>query len=628
MLSQIRGVVEVYGKGDCWVIASAGQTVESGQRVRTGVLSSVQVAFYDGSVAHLGPESEVSVDRLDQEAGGSRIIELTQWVGETDHDVAPAYGDSARYEVHTPSGTGEAKGTFFHVSVTPALIVHFVVDEGAVAVTHLDVTVVVVAGQSTTATTDRPPGEPVFRVHGEGKVEQTGATWRIAGQDFQTHDATVIIGNPQVGDWVRVGGHLAPDGARVADRIALLSRAPENRFRIQGKVDTISDDEWTVAGQTIHVNDDTYVDDDIEKEDLVHVEGIILEDGALLAERIRLIHEDAPGLPFNFVGIIQHMEDETWTISGIPIAVQPDTQRDKDLAVQEVVRVRGWILDDGTWVARSILRPETHDRVFDFTGYVEQKDPWIVSGISVETRSWTEIEPGIAIGDAVKVEGRILEDGTWLAQEIKLLDDDRGLRLEFVGRVLNTDPWIVSGIQLIVDDETETVGEVDIGTLVKVAAEILPSGEVHALKIVRIHDVPVDGCTWFSGVIVRVESGQIVLKDGHVIALDDPIEVDGEIQPESVVLVYLCVNEDGTAVIVKIVVIYQLEPPPTIIIIQPPVDEDDDDCDDDDCDEDEDEGGKVTICHKPGTPAEKTKRIPLSALGGHLGHGDYRGPCK
>ena len=38
-------------------------------------------------------------------------------------------------------------------------------------------------------------------------------------------------------------------------------------------------------------------------------------------------------------------------------------------------------------------------------------------------------------------------------------------------------------------------------------------------------------------------------------------------------------------------------------------------------------GGKVTICHKPGTPAEKTMTVPQSALKGHLGCGDTLGPC-
>lgn len=36
---------------------------------------------------------------------------------------------------------------------------------------------------------------------------------------------------------------------------------------------------------------------------------------------------------------------------------------------------------------------------------------------------------------------------------------------------------------------------------------------------------------------------------------------------------------------------------------------------------------RVTICHKPGTPAQMTKSVPQRALGGHLGHGDYLGPC-
>jgi outer membrane biosynthesis protein TonB len=40
------------------------------------------------------------------------------------------------------------------------------------------------------------------------------------------------------------------------------------------------------------------------------------------------------------------------------------------------------------------------------------------------------------------------------------------------------------------------------------------------------------------------------------------------------------------------------------------------------------EDKKVTICHKPGTPAEQTKKVPQPAVKGHLDHGDYLGPCK
>ncbi len=39
------------------------------------------------------------------------------------------------------------------------------------------------------------------------------------------------------------------------------------------------------------------------------------------------------------------------------------------------------------------------------------------------------------------------------------------------------------------------------------------------------------------------------------------------------------------------------------------------------------EGGMVTICHKPGTPAEQTLVLPAPAIPGHLRHGDALGPC-
>lgn len=34
------------------------------------------------------------------------------------------------------------------------------------------------------------------------------------------------------------------------------------------------------------------------------------------------------------------------------------------------------------------------------------------------------------------------------------------------------------------------------------------------------------------------------------------------------------------------------------------------------------------VCHKPGTPAQKTLEIDITSLEGHLGHGDYEGTCE
>jgi hypothetical protein len=479
-LQDIRGVVEIQTDDDTSTLVSESQVIKAGQRVRTGALSSASLTFFDGSTAYLGPNTEVSVDHLGRDpTDGSRIVELTQWVGETDHDVTPAYGDNGRYEVHTPSGTGEAMGTSFQVLVTSALFTRFSVDTGVVMVTNLNITVVVLPGQLTTIPVDQPPSEPVFRITGEGEVVQTGTTWTIAGQDFETHDGTVVIGNPQVGDWVSVDGHLLPDGTRVADRIVLLHRSPEDRFTITGQVVAIEDTAWTVAGQIIAVNEETDIDEGIVIEDLVRVEGVIQQEGTLLAERIRLIEQE-PGLPFQFIGVVQDIGGEHWTISGNAITVNADTELDAGLASGDVVEVQGWILDDESWLARSIKRVEDEDRRFEFTGYVESIDPWRVSGIAFETRAWTEIDAGIEIGDQVRVKGQILADGTWVASEVERFDDDDGaLYVVFVGTVTGRDPWVVGGIPLVTDDDTViddgrvSGGNVRIGDLVRVRARIL-----------------------------------------------------------------------------------------------------------------------------------------------------------
>jgi len=37
---------------------------------------------------------------------------------------------------------------------------------------------------------------------------------------------------------------------------------------------------------------------------------------------------------------------------------------------------------------------------------------------------------------------------------------------------------------------------------------------------------------------------------------------------------------------------------------------------------------KVTLCHKPGTPAEQTISISVNTLDAHLAHGDFVGTCE
>ncbi|HUT19774.1 MAG TPA: hypothetical protein VM366_11495, partial [Anaerolineae bacterium] len=78
VLEEIQGLVTVQGVDGTWSLARDRQTIEAGIRVRTGALSRVEVSFYDGSTAYLGPDTEVSIDALGEDPEDqSRIVELT-----------------------------------------------------------------------------------------------------------------------------------------------------------------------------------------------------------------------------------------------------------------------------------------------------------------------------------------------------------------------------------------------------------------------------------------------------------------------------------------------------------------------------------------------------------------------
>ena len=317
--------------------------------------------------------------------------------------------------------------------------------------------------------------------------------------------------------------------------------------------------------------------------------------------------------------MVKEIAEAYWVVSGISITVDADTVIDEGLAVEDLVRVRGQVMEDGTWLARSISRLVPEEHRFEFVGLVERIDPWVVSGIALETRMWTEIRGEIEVGDRVKVEGRILSDGTWLAEEIKLADADRGLSFEFVGRVERIQPWVVSGISLTVNYRTEIEEGIKIGDRVKVEGRILPDGTWLATEIKLIHPRQSMGCIQFTAVVVRVSEDRLVLRNGMTIPLDEGTRVEGEIRVHSVIWVEMCTDAHGGVTVTRIVVLRPAGPPPRptpTATPEPPAPPE------------PPEDGEVTICHKPGTPAEKTIRIPRSALPGHLGHGDYVGPCR
>jgi hypothetical protein len=98
-----------------------------------------------------------------------------------------------------------------------------------------------------------------------------------------------------------------------------------------------------------------------------------------------------------------------------------------------------------------------------------------------------------------------------------------------------------------------------------VKGNLLPDGSVIAKQIKLVSQAR--GCVSFTAIVQTVDAGQIVLLDGQTIHLSGGVVVRGAVKVASVVIVQVCVRDDGSVIVVSLIVIYQLDalpplPPP------------------------------------------------------------------
>jgi hypothetical protein len=571
----VRGVLELQKRDGSWVLVGEEDRLEPGARLRTRSLSSADLLLRDGSLIHLGPLSEIVIEQIDWSWRGLRVVRLTQWSGLTEHQVAPSTRTGSLYEVRTPAATTTAVGTAFTIQVDPQLGTLLEVAQGIVNITAMGATLPVTPGWVTSVALGQPPSQPALSLHGEGIMVGDPAAWTIAGQGIVFKPGMQELAEFQSGDLVAFAGRQLADGTLQVNQLVKLLSPQLPEFKLNGPIEAAAPNALVAAETVINVDASTLVSASHTSGGAATVEGLILEDETWLATRV---YSPDNGQPFQFTGIVQSITAETWWISGLEVQVNDETAIPAEILQGDLTQVQGWILDDSTWLAESILPILPAVASFDYTGTVESTSPWVVAGVPLETRVWTAIDLEIEPGDQVRVRGPILEDGIWVAASIEknsLAPEE--VTLELVGAVNSLDPWVVSGILLVVDDQTEIIGEIQQGSLVSAYLVRQSNGNWYTERISLVEPGPA-GCVTYSAVASAIEGNLLTLQNGSNIDLDTVELVEGNIQVGNTLLVVQCQEADGTFryPLVKVLAgppgepTYPPTPTPTVTLTPPP----------------------------------------------------------
>jgi hypothetical protein len=215
--------------------------------------------------------------------------------------------------------------------------------------------------------------------------------------------------------------------------------------------------------------------------------------------------------------------------------------------------------ESGDWT------PLAGDSAFDVTAVLESMDPWTVAGVTLATNESTQIEEGLQVGELARVRGVILDDGTWLAHSIEPAEEQVDPIIILIGIVDSVDPWVVNGITLNVTADTDIQGTITPGMFVRVEILLLADGTWEVLSIAPLGEVEEDSdCGTVIATVVSVDGNVIQLTGWPAITLSDDVQIanaeggEGDLEslsPNQTVLVVVCPSGEGQIVIVQIIII-------------------------------------------------------------------------
>ncbi len=266
----------------------------------------------------------------------------------------------------------------------------------------------------------------------------------------------------------------------------------------------------------------------------------------------------------DFRGVIERQSADRWTVSGVEITVNANTQIDEhagSATVGAVVETHAvWQNDGRLWAQEIRVSPRENDdspQHLHAKGIIQSLSAtqWTVSGLDFQLDANTLIDERQAQarpGVVAEVDAQRRNDGAWLARSIRVEDDSQTPSqepiIEFRGPIQSMSPtmWTIAGYQVRIDTSTriEHPERAAVGALAEVKARHQADGTWLALKIEvkssshETHPIAWTGAldwwnaqTWHvGGRTVRVNANTIIVGQpytGAIVEVTAQIEADG-----------------------------------------------------------------------------------------------------
>jgi hypothetical protein len=200
----------------------------------------------------------------------------------------------------------------------------------------------------------------------------------------------------------------------------------DTKVRIEGRIDAISSQEWTVSGQRLMVRSSTRIRQEGAKAEVggwAVVDAIKHSSGELEAREIVVLRgADQPPQAIEFSGLIEEISGDSWLVAGRRVQIVAETVIEGAARVGAVVHVKADQYADGRLVAKRITVQSDVEQVVQFEGIIQSigEDRWVVAGQELVIDEHTDISGDPVIGAVAEVEAVVRADGSRLARSIRV----------------------------------------------------------------------------------------------------------------------------------------------------------------------------------------------------------------